>query len=151
MPDVQPIITKNVLNDGVTIEFDNTQQQTLFSLEEFTVNSAKTIQQLKSSLKTTNEMINEGLLQDSGYAEVTEEFKEMQKGRNGMKKKLLMSGNLGALAQKAKNIRDELKEQKNSMSDYALEYQRMSGATEIVRDGVTYDIIKVAKLVKRMS
>jgi len=57
-----------------------------------------------------------------------------------------------SLAQKIKDFNTDLKEKKAALSDYLLEYQRMSGATEIEgHDGKVRDIVNNAKLIKRSS
>ena len=57
-----------------------------------------------------------------------------------------------SLAQKIKDFNTDLKEKKTALSDYLLEYQRMSGATEIEgHDGQIREIINNAKLIKRSS
>jgi hypothetical protein len=57
-----------------------------------------------------------------------------------------------AIANKVKSLGQDIKERQAALSDYLLEYQRMTGANEIEdNDGQIREIINSAKLIKRSS
>lgn len=124
-------------------------QDPLFSLEELTVNSTQSIAQIKDQIKEARLMIK------AAYAG-SELFNE-QKGRvdseklqlSSIKKEIDAKPENAALLQKVKDLLLDLKEKELTVSDCALEYTRMAGKDEIEKNGITYDIVKTAKLVKR--
>jgi predicted RNase H-like nuclease (RuvC/YqgF family) len=146
----QPVITDNLVGEGKTVEF-TTEQQTLFSLEELTVKTTTTIDSLKDQLKTAKEMLDDALMADQVFKNQVEDLKESQKAKKVVETQALRRPDIAVLAEKVKEIRGDLKEKKESQSDYALEFSRLSGASEIQIEGATYEIRKVAKLVKRVQ
>lgn len=141
----------NTYPEGEQVRPMVASQDTLFSLEEFTVNTAKTLDQLRQSLKVTNQMLNEAFSRNQVLTEIEQKIKDAQSDKKETKNVMLQQTELAALTDKAKKLKDEIREQTMSQSDYALEYARISGRNEIEKDGVTYEIIRVAKLIKRMS
>lgn len=141
----------NTYPEGEQVRPMVASQDTLFSLEEFTVNTAKTLDQLRQSLKVTNQMLNEAFSRNQVLIEIEQKIKDAQSDKKETKNVMLQQTELAALTDKAKKLKDEIREQTMSQSDYALEYARISGRNEIEKDGVTYEIIRVAKLIKRMS
>lgn len=56
------------------------------------------------------------------------------------------------IANKAKTLAAELKEKQFSLSDYLLEYQRLSGANQIeIGDGEILEIVNTARVVRKAS
>lgn len=137
--DNQPIVTTQV------------QQDPLFSLEEFAVTKTNSIEELKKQLKEAKTMLDDTLKANSVYVTKDNAVKEATKERTVVKKQIMSDPGVQNLVQRIKGIAQEIKEKTAEVSDYALEYQRLSGATEIQKNGVTYDIVKVAKLVKRVQ
>lgn len=124
------------------------EQMTLFSLQELAVNNTKTVEQIQVQLKTAQEMYKDGFLQSEEYKSKDQEVKDKSRELKQVKERLSMQPSLNAQAQKIKELKNELKEKKAAISDYALEILRMGGLNEFDKDNESYEIKVVAKLVK---
>lgn len=124
-------------------------QLELFSLQELTINNSNTISVLKEQIKTTTEMVTEALEASEAYRQTKEEIKEKQRILNQTKASITQQPSISAQVDALKNLRQELKEKKAEISDYAMEVFRMTGANEFEKDGEIFDIVTSAKLVKR--
>lgn len=125
------------------------QQMTLFSLQELAVSNTNSIEEIQKQLKTATEMYNDSFANDAKFKEEQEKVKDQQKSLKVVKANIERQPSVIAMANKVKELKNELKEKKASVSDYAMEVFRMSGNTEFEKDGKTYDIKTVAKLVER--
>jgi hypothetical protein len=104
----------------------------------------------KDELKKLTEMTTSFLAQDPTYQEHEKLAKEASRVKNATKAQLVKQPAIAQTILKAKELKAELKETQNGLSDYLREYQRMSGSNEIEDEqGEIREIVYVAKLVKR--
>ena len=143
------------MKDEVTVEQveqvknEKTGQGILFSLEEMTVKSVGTVQDLRDEIKQYRDMIEDGYLRNIAYQDQAKRVKEEQDKLAKVKIAIDVSGGNGELKMKLQSLMDELKEKTGSISEYILEISRITGEDSIDVDGVLYDIVKSARLVKR--
>lgn len=128
------------------------QAQVLLSLEELIKNYIDSIESLTDALKTHRQMFADGFDNNPIYRELEEKVKKENKARLELRQQILGQQSMRELAQKIKDMATELREKKNSLSDYLLEYQRLAN-TNIIQgnDGQEREIINSAKAVKRSS
>ena len=110
------------------------------------------IDRKKEELKKLNEMTTSFLSQDPTYQEHEKAAKDAARVKNATKFQLLKQPTAAQTLQKAKELKTELKETQEGLSEYLREYQRISGSNEIEDEqGEVLEIVYVAKLVKRSS
>jgi len=130
----------------------NDSAQVLIDLESMIKSSVTGIDLKKDELKKLNDMTTSFLEQDPTYQEHEKLAKEAAKKKNATKSELLKQPAVAQTIAKAKELKAELKETQDGLSDYLREYQRMSGSNEIEDDnGEMREIVYTAKLVKRAS
>lgn len=130
----------------------NDSAEVLMNLESLIKNSITGIDRKKNELRKLNEMVTSFLSQDPTYQEHEKLAKEAGKVKNATKSQLLKQPSVADTMQKMKELKKELKETEDGMSDYLREYQRMSGSNEIQDDnGEVREIVYIAKLLKRAS
>jgi hypothetical protein len=128
------------------------QATILLSLEELIKNHIQSLDKLQDEIKKHREMFADAFTNSEAYQELDKKVKEVSKEKNTTRENILKQPAMQNLAQKIKDYNTELKEKKGALSDYLLEYQRMTGATEIEgHDGQMRDIVNNAKLIKRSS
>jgi hypothetical protein len=154
---------KNIPDDVHIEEADIADSQTpdkaeengasvLLNLESMIKSHITGIGQRKSELKKYREMLTSALLNDETYRNQNEEVKKATKIRSATKVQILRQPANAQIAQKAKELSEEMKEMDEALSDYLREYGRMSGTNEIEGDdGEVREIVYVAKLVKKSS
>lgn len=157
MADPQDIIeTEEIEEDVVVSDSQDTgssdQATVLLSLEELIKNHIQSLEKLQDELKKHREMFADAFANSEAYQDLEKKVKEASKEKNTTRENILKQPAMQNLAQKIKDFNTELKEKKGALSDYLLEYQRMTGATEIEgHDGQVRDIVNNAKLIKRSS
>lgn len=128
------------------------QATVLLSLEELIKSHIASLDKLSAELREARQMFADGFENDSTYKEQEEKVKEANKIKLATKKEIIKRPSVLQIAEKIKNISSEVREKKNALSDYLLEYQRLSGATQIEADnGEVHEIINEAKLIKRSA
>lgn len=134
-------------------ETDATSDATvLLSLEELVKNNLSSIDTLTEELKQRKQMFVDGFENNPTYREVEDKVKEANKQKGAVREQILNTPEMRGLAQKIKDMSVELREKKSSISEYLLEYQRLSGSNEIEDlNGEMRDIVNSAKAVKRSS
>lgn len=126
--------------------------EVLFSLESLIKNNIASIDKLTEELKQLRNMFADSFNNDPVYKENEQKAKEAAKVKNTTKQNILKQPSVAQTADKIKTIGAELREKKNSLSDYLLEYQRMANINEIEgHDGEIREIIHLAKLIKKNS
>ena len=124
----------------------------LTDLESLIKTSISGIDSKKNDIRKLNEMTTSFLEQDPTYQEHEKTAKEAARIKNATKSQLLKQPSVAQTLSKAKELKAELKETEEGLSDYLREYQRMSGSSEIEdNNGEVREIIYTAKLIKRSS
>jgi len=139
--------------NAVTVEPETVEVGTvLTNLESMIKTTITQMDVKKDELRKLNEMTTSYLEQDSTYQEHEKAAKEANRIKNNTKSELLKQSGVAQTILQAKEIKKELKEAQDGLSDYLREYQRMSGSNEIEDDnGEIREIIYLAKLIKRSS
>jgi hypothetical protein len=124
----------------------------LIELESMIKSNMKGVDNRKSELKKTREMIASVLENDATYKEHEKTAKEAAKIKNATRSELMKLSHNAQLVSKMHELAAEIKEMNDALSDYLREYQRMSGSNEIEDDdGTVREIVYVAKLIKKSS
>ncbi len=119
------------------------------NLENLIKNYVGRIDSLKESLKKQKALFIDSFESDVVYKEHEEKAKEAAKVKAETKHQILKQPTLASLAEKIEEIRSEIKEMEETLSDYLLQYTKMTGVNEIEgEDGETRIIVSTAKLVK---
>ena|SRR5260221_13449881 len=122
----------------------------LLSLENLVKNHIASIDRLKDELKKHKQMLEDGFSNDAVYQEHARLAKEAIKQKSATKSQITKQPQNMQLANKIKNMSAELKDKQFSLSDYLLEYQRMTGVNEIEgEDGEVREIVNTAKVIKK--
>lgn len=128
------------------------QATVLLSLEEMIKKYITRLDQLKVEVKKQREMYDDSFLNNPTFIENTEKAKVAAKDLLVTKKNISSQPAVVQISLKLKNMRDEMKEIEQSLSDYLQEFQRLTGANEIEgEDGKIRDIVNTAKLVVRSA
>lgn len=107
---------------------------------------------INEEAKKYKEMIDSVLLNDETYQAHEEAAKQAQKVKGATKAEIMKRPDVATIASKVKELKEEVKEMKESMSSYLVEYQRLSGSSEIENDkGEVMQLVPVIKLVKRRA
>jgi predicted RNase H-like nuclease (RuvC/YqgF family) len=132
---------------------DADQATVLLSLEEMIKNTAESIERLTAESRELSSMIADGFQQDAAYNEIDQQVKELTKKRSEQKKVLMNQQGIRDMSLKVKDARATIKDKKQALSDYLLEYKRLVGDVNEIQanDGAIMEIIQSARLVKRLS
>lgn len=126
--------------------------QLLLSLDEMIKSNIQSIDRLKVEVRKLNETIQDGFNNDAVYKEHDDAVKAATKIRQATKAQIMKQPAVLTLVQKVKTLKAELKDKQFSLSDYLLEYQRISGANQIeLEDGEVLEIVNSAKAVRKSS
>ncbi len=121
----------------------------LFAIENLIKTHISHIDTVKIELAKQAEMFNDVLNNDPKYKEAAEAGKEVAKKKAEAKQDILKSPSNASLNQKIKDMRQELKELKNALSNYLQQYQKIADTDQIEsEDGEVRQIVYNAHLVK---
>lgn len=124
----------------------------LLNLEEMIKNYIQSLEKLREEKKKHQEMFEDSFVNNPVYRENAEKAKEALKVKATTRQQIASQPSVIALGQKIKDIGRDLKERQIALSDYLLEYQRLTGANEIEdNEGQIREIINSAKLIKRSA
>lgn len=126
------------------------QSQVLTSLDEMIKTHVQSIDRIKVEARKLKETIEDGFMNDAVYKEHDDAAKAAAKVRQATKAQIMKQPAVLTLVQKLKTLSSELKDKRLSLSDYLLEYQRLSGANQIeTDDGEVLEIVNSAKIVRK--
>lgn len=135
-------------NEGVATG----QAAILLNLEEMIKSHIASLDTLRTEQKKHREMFEDSFNNNPTYRENAEKAKEAIKVKATTRQQIASQPSVIAITNKIKSISQDIKERQNALSDYLLEYQRMTGANEIEdNDGQIREIVNSAKLVKRSA
>lgn len=121
----------------------------LFAIENLIKTHISHIDTVKLEMSKQVEMFNDVLNNDEGYKKASEEGKEVNKKKAEAKQNVLKSPSNASLNQKIKDMRQEMKELKNALSNYLQQYQKIADTDQIEsEDGEVRQIVYNAHLVK---
>jgi len=124
----------------------------LLELEGLIKQYLSSIENLKKELRSKKEMIDDSFSNDAVYKEQDEKVKADALIKNSTKMQILKTPALTEVKEKVDELRTQIKEAEEILSDYLLQYQKATGFNEIEVDGgETMIIVSRAKLVKGSS
>ena len=128
------------------------RSQVLTSLDAMIKAHVQSVDRLKVETKKLRDMIEDGFANDAVYKEHDDAAKAAAKIKQATKAQIMKQPAILTLVQKMKTLSSELKEKQFSLSDYLLEYQKLSGANQIeTDDGQILEIVNSAKIVRKSS
>lgn len=133
-------------------EGTNAAVTSLFAIENLIKTHISHIDSVKIELAKQAEMFNDVLNNDAGYKEAADKIKELGKKKAEAKQNILKSPSNASLNQKIKDMRQEIKELKNALSNYLQQYQKIADTDQIEsEDGEVRQIVYNAHLIKLSS
>lgn len=124
----------------------------MLNLEEMIKNHIVSLDKLREEQKKFRDMYEDAFLGNPTYRENAEKAKEALKVKATTRQQIASQPSVINTAQKLKGISQDIKERVAALSDYLLEYQRLTGANEIEdAEGQIREIINSAKLIRRSS
>jgi len=127
----------------------NEQVTNLFALENLIKTHVSHIEAVKTELAKQAEMMADVCANDPAYKEATEAGKEINKKKAEAKQNILKSPSNASLNQKIKDMKQEMKELRNALSNYLQQYQKIADTDQIEsEDGEVRQIVYQARLVK---
>ena len=143
-------IADDKISNGASASDSQDNSMVVSSLDEMIRLSFRRLNELQNEAKKLKDMIEDSLAGSEAYKIVSEKAKDVANEKTQVRKSLLSTPEMISLLNKNKEIVSEIKEKRISISDYILEFQRLSGANEIdLGDGEVMQIENSAKLVKK--
>lgn len=128
------------------------QAAAFLNLEELIKNHIDSVAKLREELKAQREMFEDSFNNNPTYKEHIEKVKEASKGKMSVKKQISSQPSVAVLAEKIKDLRLDLSEKNQTLSDLLKDYREQTGATQIeTRSGQILEIVSTMKLVRRNS
>ncbi|HEX7042606.1 MAG TPA: hypothetical protein VF189_05135 [Patescibacteria group bacterium] len=147
--DTQEIVEAEVVEDGIDSEKED-QTTVLLSLEQLIKSHIASIDKLRDESRKYKLMLEDALINDQVYQEHQKAAKEATKQKTSTKQQIMRQPANVQISNKIREMSSELKDKQMALSDYLLEYQRMTGVNEIEgEDGEVREIINTAKVVKK--
>src|SRR6185312_9147462 len=144
------IVDAEVISEETSSSSLGDQATVLLSLEQLIKNHIGSIDKLKDETRKHRQMLEDAFLNDQVYQEHMKIAKEATKQKSATKQTIMKQPANVVLSNKVKSMTNELKEKQMALSDYLLEYQRMTGVNEIEGDdGEVREIVNNARVVKK--
>lgn len=146
-------VTVEVTEDTTTPETESTDQSTVFlSVENLIKSNIATLDTLQQQFREQKEMVDNVLENDQTYREHLEQAKEANKVKSTTKQQIMKRPDVIKIAEKMKDLREEMKETNATLSDLLEEYKRISGSNIFEDDnGEIREIVSTSKLIKKGS
>lgn len=127
-----------------------TQGGMLANMENMIKNNQLQIDQGQEELKKYSDMLQGVFVNDERFQQLDETVKTANKAKSAYKSQILKLQQNADLVAKIKDLKTNLREVKDALSDYLREYQRMSGSNVVEGyDGQLREIVYTAKLVRK--
>lgn len=121
----------------------------LINMESMIKNHISSIDRIQEEMQKHKGMLDDIFANDLTFQEHDKIAKEATKVKQKTRSEILKRPQAKELSEKVRNMKSEIKEQQDALSDYLQEYQRLSGLNEIEgEDGQMRTIVYVAKLVR---
>lgn len=136
--------------DVAMVSDDEGGHTVLLNLESMIKSHISGIATRKDELRKNREMLNDILVNDDQFRELEKTAKDAMKEKNARKSELMKQSNAIELSEKVRDLATEVKEMDEALSDYASEYQRISGSNQIELDnGEIHEIVYVARVIRK--
>lgn len=148
----ESVTDAEIIEEGSATSATTDNSQMLLSLDSLIKSHIASIDKIRNELKEQKAMLEDGLASDPVYKENTEKAKEVANVAKATKANLLKQPAMQQISQKVRSMSSEVKEKQMALSDYLLEYQRMTGNNQIeTDDGEVLEIINNAKIKRPKS
>ncbi len=128
----------------------NTKVERIMSLENMINGYMVDLKKLQDTLKDQSGMLKGTYENDAEYAGVVEKAKDVQKMKQTIKERLMKDPSVSLLEAKVNDLKQEVKDVRQALSDYLQQYYQESGLTQITgADGEVHDIVATVRLVKK--
>lgn len=150
---VEPIETLEEIEESVeastNVNSDNKLER-IMSLENMVNGYILDLDKLQKDLKEQSAMLKDSFENDADFAAAAEKVRDMQKIKKEAQDKLLQDPSISLLDAKVTDLKSEVKDVRQALSDYLQQYYRESGLTQITgADGEVREIVATVKLVKK--
>lgn len=149
-----PVVDGEVIETEAATDttIDSGDATVLLNLESLIKNTIASIEKEQEEARKYKEMFADGLNNDPTFKEHEAKVKEANKIKLATRAQILQQPSMKQLADKIRTANSEVKEKKDSLSEYLLEYQRLAGATTIEdNEGQVREIVNSARLIKQQS
>jgi predicted nuclease with TOPRIM domain len=131
-------------------ETQTSSAERVLSLEGMINGYMLDLDKLQKNLKEQSAMLKDLFENDSEYKEADEKVKEATKSKKKVKDKLKENQSVALLESKVQDLKSEVKEVRQALSDYLYKYFRESGMTQITdSDGEIHELVASVRLVKK--
>lgn len=131
-------------------ETQTTNAERVLSLENMINGYMLDLDKLQKNLKEQSSMLKDLFENDSEYKEADEKVKEATKSKKKVKDKLKENQSVALLESKVQDLKSEVKDVRQALSDYLYQYFRESGMTQITgSDGEIHELVASVRLVKK--
>lgn len=128
------------------------QAEVIVNLGELIKNHIASLDKLRDEVKKLKEMHEDGFINDAVYRQHAEQAKEATKVKQETKQQIAKQPAIAQLSAKIRSISAEIKERKMALSEYLLEYQRLTGVNEIeTKEGEIREIVNEARVVRKSA
>jgi parvulin-like peptidyl-prolyl isomerase len=150
------VIEAEVVSDGEHADVDSSPAvnaaAAMLNLEELIKNHIDSLDKLRNEMKEQREMYEDSFNNNPTYREHVEKVKEATKGRSQVRQQIAKQPSVAVLDQKIKDMRFDIKEKQQTLSDLLADYKEQTGATSIeTRNGQVLEIVSTARLVRKNS
>jgi len=124
--------------------------QQILQLENMINGYMMDLEKIQSSLKEQSSMLKDALENDAEYATILEKVRTLSKEKKARQDKLMQEPGIALTESKIKDLKGQLKEVREAISDYLQQYFTQSGLRQITgTDGEIREIVTVLKLIKK--
>lgn len=128
---------------------DQSQAIILTNLEGLIKGHITAIDKLSEEQKKNRETLESILLNDEIYIKHSEAAKEAAKVKSATRSEIMKRPSVMIVAQKLKEIKEQMKEMQMELSEYLQEYQRLANTNVIEgEDGQLREIVNTSKLIR---
>lgn len=141
------IVEAEVIDSNIPVQND---AELVVSLTNLINANLLEISNIEKEISQNKEMIDNVLENDSTYKEHAEKAKEAARIKGNTKKEIFKRPDVKHVVEKLTELKSNLSDTKDELSNYIQEYARVSGQTYFEsEDGTIQEIVYVAKLRKK--
>jgi len=151
-PKQEELLEAEIVEETPTEGAQSSDATVLLSLEDMIKNNIATIDKETAELREKRHMFVDAFQNDATFKEHEDKAREANVTKLATKQQILKQPAMMQMAEKIKSMAADLKERKAAVSDYLLEYQRLTQATTIEDlDGNLREIHNNATAVKKSN
>ncbi|MBP9690577.1 hypothetical protein KBD81_00695 [Candidatus Woesebacteria bacterium] len=149
----EPIESNDTIEADIEVSQNvnsDSKLERIMSLENMINGYILDLDKLQKDLKEQSSMLKDTFENDADFAAASEKVSDMQKIKKEVQDKLLQDPAISLLDAKVSDLKTEVKDVRQALSDYLQQYYRESGLTQITgADGEVREIVATARLVKK--